>query len=287
MKAYNKKVDYLIIAVAILSAVVAAISLFYKEERNVGQQVETVYGKLVELYGRGIYHNDSLSMAVQAKGQDFVTLFLGVPFLFYSLYWNKKNTLLGRFYLTGTLAYFLYTYTVYCFAGFYNVFFIVYCAIMGLSFYAFVACVTSFEMSKLKDRFSEKLPRRYLGVSNIIFALLIGMNWLSRLIPAETATYLEHYTTLPIQAMDLGLLLPTIIFTAIMLMRKQPWGYLLTPIVTFKGLTLLIALDAMIVFMVMHGVEVSIADLVIFPLYTLVVGFNFYLIQKGLNRGGV
>jgi hypothetical protein len=284
MRTYNKKVDCLAIAVAILSAIVAAVSLFYNQEINVGQEIETVYGKTVALYGRGIYHNDSLSMAVQAKGQDLVTLFLGVPFLLYSLCLNRKNTLLGRFYLTGILAYFLYTYTVYCFAGFYNVFFVACCALMGLSFYAFVACITSFNMPKLKERFSEKLPRKYLGVSNIIFAILIGMNWLSRLIPAETAAYLEHYTTLPVQAMDLGLLLPTIIFASIMLMRKQPWGYLLTPIVTFKGLTLLIALDSMIVFMVMHGVEVSIADLVIFPLYTLVVGFNFYLIQKSLKK---
>jgi hypothetical protein len=285
MKDYNKRVDYLVIAIAALSAVVAAISLFYNQDINAGQEVRTVYGKMVELYGRGIYHNDSLSMAVQAKGQDLVTLFLGVPFLFYSLYLNRKNTLLGRFYLTGTLAYFLYTYTVYCFAGFYNPLFVVYCATMGLSLYAFIACIASFQISELKERFGEKLPRKYLGISNTIFALLIGMNWLGRLVPSQTATYLEHYTTLPIQAMDLGILLPTIIFTSVMLIRKQPWGYLLTPIVTFKGLTLLVALDSMIVFMVVHGIEVSVADIVIFPLYTLVVGFNFYLIQKSLKKG--
>jgi hypothetical protein len=283
LKTYNRKIDYLIFIIAILSIIVAVISLFYNQDINVGKQVESVSGKMVELYGRGIYHNDSLSMAVQAKGQDLVTLILGVPFLIYSLYLNKKGSLVGRFYITGTLAYFLYTYTVYCFAGSYNPLFIVYCAIMGTSFYAFVGYMTSFEIHKMKESFSDKLPLKYLGISNIVFAILIGLNWISRLNPSQTAEYLEHYTTLPIQAMDLGILLPTIIFSSVMIMKKKNWGYFLTPIVTFKGLTLLLALDSMIVFMVMNGVKVSFADIVIFPLYTIVVAFNFYLIQKHIK----
>ncbi|WP_082790149.1 hypothetical protein [Paenibacillus sp. GM2] len=284
MKTYNKKVDYLSIAIAILAAIISAISLFYNHPINIGEQVETVGGQIVKLYGRGIYHNDSLSMAVQAKGQDLVTLFLGVPFLVYSLYLSRKNSFLGRFYLTGTLAYFLYTYVIYSFAGSYNPFFILYVVITGLSFFAFIACMTSFELPKLKDKFSEKLPIKYLGISNVVFACLIAFNWLSRLTPKSLSIYLEHYTTLPIQAMDLGIVLPVIVFSAVMLMKKQPWGYLLMPIMTMKILTLLIALDAMILFMCLNGVEVSIVEMVIFPLYTLVVGFNFYLIQKNLKK---
>ncbi|MFP3154043.1 hypothetical protein LQZ18_06330 [Lachnospiraceae bacterium ZAX-1] len=95
MKVLDKKIDYLIVAIALLAAIISAISLFYNHPINVGQQIETVSGQIVELYGRGIYHNDSLSMAVQAKGQDLATLFLGVPFLIYSLYLNRKRRLYG------------------------------------------------------------------------------------------------------------------------------------------------------------------------------------------------
>ncbi|MDN2453566.1 hypothetical protein [Lactobacillus sp. UCMA15818] len=279
----NKKVYYLVVAIAVLSAIAAAVSLFYNPDVNVGQKVKTISGQTIQLYGRGIYHNDSLSMAVQAKGQDLVTLFLGVPFLTYSLYLSGKDSLKGSFYLTGTLAYFLYSYTIYCFSGNLNSFFIIYVTITGLSFFAFVSCMISFNFGEMKEAFTTKLPIGYLGISNIVFALLIGMNWLSRLKAPASYAYLEHYTTFPIQAIDLGFVLPAIIFSSVMLIRRQNWGYFLIPIMTMKILTLLIALDAMILFMYLNKVEVSLIEIIIFPLYTLIVIFNFYLIQKNLN----
>lgn len=283
LKEPNKKVYYLVVTIAVLSAIVACVSLFYNPDVNAGQEVKTISGQTIQLYGRGIYHNDSLSMAVQAKGQDLVTLFLGVPLLFFSLLLTKKKSLCGRFLLTGTLAYFLYTYLIYCFAGSYNSFFIFYVMIMGMSLFSFVACVCSFELENLKEQFSDKLPVRYLSISNIVFAILIALNWFSYLREPTTSEKLEHYTTLPVQAMDLGIILPVIVFGSIMLLRKNNWGYLLLPIVTMKGLTLLLALDAMILFMCLNKVEVSLMEIIIFPLYTLLVAFNFYLIQKNLN----
>lgn len=113
MKEYNTKLTYLVFAIAAMAAVVSAFGLFYNQEINVGEQMETLNGQMVNLYGKGIYHNDSISMAVQAKGQDLVTLFMVVPLLLYSLKINKKNALQRRFLLTGTLAYFLYGLQAY------------------------------------------------------------------------------------------------------------------------------------------------------------------------------
>jgi hypothetical protein len=283
MKPISKNITLLVLVIALISAVISAISLFDNIALNVGQQIKTVSGGVVDLYGYGIYHNDSLSMAVQAKGQDLVTLVLGVPFLIYALLKNRQNSIKGRLYLAGTLAYFLYTYTIYCFAGSFNSFFIFYVILMGLSFYCFIACMTSFNLSTINTYFTKKLPIKYLSISNLVFAFLIGVNWLSYLKPPTTALKLEHYTTFPVQAMDLGIVLPAIVISSIMLLRKRNWGYLMLPILMFKGLTLLLALDAMIIFMLANGVDVSIAEQLIFPIYTIIVGFNFYLIQKNIR----
>ncbi|MDR2976926.1 MAG: hypothetical protein LBV19_06400 [Streptococcaceae bacterium] len=283
LKVFNHKLNYLIIVIGIVSAVIAAISLFDSQTVNVGQHMKSISGSSFELYGRGVYHNDSISMAAQARGQDFVTLFLGVPFLFFAMILNQRKSRRGRFFLAGTLAYFLYTYTMYCFSGTYNRFFIFYVLLTSLSFFMFVACVTSFDLDKMKQGFTSKLPIKYLAISNIVFAALIGVNWLGYLKEPTTSLKLEHYTTFPIQAMDLGLVLPVIVFSSVMLLRKQNWGYLLLPIMTMKGLTLLLALDAMILFMSINGVEVSLAEILIFSGYTLVVALNFYLIQKNIK----
>ncbi|MFP3154042.1 hypothetical protein LQZ18_06325 [Lachnospiraceae bacterium ZAX-1] len=146
--------------------------------------------------------------------------------------------------------------------------------------------MASFDMPNLRENFNGNLHLKYLGISNIVFAMLIGLNWISRLNPQGTSTYLEHYTTLPVQAMDLGIVLPVIIFSGIMLMKKQAWGYLLMPIMMMKILTLLIALDSMILFMILYGIEVTMVEMIIFPLYTVVVAFNFYLIGRNFKRVG-
>lgn len=279
----SKTIRYLVFFIAAAAMLTTIISLFYNKDFQTNKQIQSINGQIIPLYGKGIYRNDSISMAMQAKGQDIVTLFLGIPFLLYSLKLNRKKTLLSKFFLSGILAYFLYTYAIYSFAGSFNPLFILYCTIMGLSFYAFVGCVLTIDMSHIQNHFSSKLPVKYLGISNIIFALLIALNWISRLSPSESAKYLEHYTTLPIQAIDLGIVLPTIIFSSIMFIKKRSWGYLLTPIMTFKIFTLLLAMIAMIIFMLMNGVKVGIADLTIFPIFTLITSFNLYLIMTNIK----
>jgi hypothetical protein len=52
----------------------------------------------------------SAEVAPQGIVQDYVTLFLGIPLLFLSLFMANNGSLRGRFLLSGALGYFLVTY---------------------------------------------------------------------------------------------------------------------------------------------------------------------------------
>ena len=72
------------------------------------------------IYGHGVYRYDPLSMAAQGISQDAVTLVLGIPLLLVSLHLYRQRRLRGQLLLTGTLAYFLYTYTSLAFGAAFN-----------------------------------------------------------------------------------------------------------------------------------------------------------------------
>ncbi|MFL2094699.1 hypothetical protein [Marinilactibacillus psychrotolerans] len=206
--------------------------------------------------------------------------------LIYSLILSNKDSLKGRFFLTGTLGYFLYSYASYSFVAMYNNFFLIFVALMGLSFFGFIINVTSFNLESLKEIFSNLAHKKYLSYSTIIFGMAIGLMWLARLLPALSTGIpdgLEHYTTLPIQALDLGIIVPATIISGILLYREKTLGYLLNPIIIIKGITILMAIDAMVISLSLNGKPVSIGELVIFPLFTIIYIFNLQLITKEIK----
>lgn len=65
--------------------------------------------------------------------------------------------------------------------------------------------------------------------------------------------------------MDLGIVVPVCILSGVLLLRRQPWGYLLASVGLTKFLTLGIAVSLMGLNMARMGVPVSVVELVIFP----------------------
>ena len=86
----------------------------------------------------------------------------------------------------------------------------------------------------IKQAFQDNFPVKTIGIFLIVFVSLIGLMWLSRIVPplmAGTAPAgLQHYTTLVIQVMDLGFVIPVSLLSAILLMKRKPFGLLLASV---------------------------------------------------------
>ncbi|WP_147534797.1 hypothetical protein [Bacillus marasmi] len=278
--------------ITILVLMIILLSLFasvYGAIANGGPGQHTftsIEGLTISIYGKGLYENDSVAMAVQARAQDVVTLCLGIPLLSLSLYLSRKNSLRGRLLLTGTLGYFLYTYAVYTFVAMYNSFFLVFVALMSLSFFAFVLAMMSFDVVAVKNAFSIKLPVLFIATIMILLSVAVGMMWLGKILPplvnGTPTEGLEHYTTLVVQGIDLGIIIPVSILGAVLLIRKQPYGYLLTTVLYMKIITLLTALTAMIIGQALTGVSMGAAEIIIFPVFNLLAIYCLYLILKNI-----
>lgn len=228
----------------------------------------TFRGEEVTINARGLYYWDTVSSVAQMQANDLVALTLGLPLLALSSWLAWRGSLRGRLLLAGTLGFILYTYITMCFGAHYNALFLVYVALFSLSLFAFVLVMMTFDLDSLPAHFSENLPRGWIAGLLFFAAAFLSLAWLGRI----AATFapgavpaLDNTTSMFIQAMDLGLIVPTCVLSGVLLLRRRPWGYLLASVGLTKFLTLGVAVSLMGLNMARVGVPVGVGELVIFP----------------------
>jgi hypothetical protein len=277
------------ILIATLAIIVAGLGVFWQGE---GQKSEflTLRGETVTIQGHGLYQYETVSIAAQAIAQDVVTLLIGIPLLVISMILFKKGSLQGKLLLSGTLAYFLYTYASFAFGAAYNILFLVYVSLFSLSLFAFIFALMEIDVPTLPKHFSSGLPRRTIAIFLFVVGSFLLLAWLGRIVPALLANQpplgLESYTTLIIQALDLGLVMPIAFLSGILLWKKSAWGYLLSSIVLIKGVTLALAVSAMAVNMILAGVQVSIGELIMFPSIAIISGGMTVVLLRNITELG-
>jgi hypothetical protein len=282
---HQSALKWLIPLIGLLALFAAGMGLFYQTP---GQPTPYTNhrGEKVTINGRGLYAYDTISMAAQAQGNDLVTLVIGVPLLALATRLAFRGSLRGRLLLAGTLGFFLYTYMSMSMLSSYNALFVVYVALFGLSLYAFVLSMMSFDLTELPRHFSPRLPRGW--IAGLMFAVggFLLLAWLGRIVPpllrGQTPA-LENTTTLVIQAMDLALIVPLAILSGILLLRRSPWGYLLASVALLKGVTLGLGVSAMAIHMALKGVADSLGIMIPFLIITLMNGIMAALLLRNVD----
>ena len=274
---YQSVLIWLLPPIFILSLVAASAGLFYQTTGEAFSYINH-RGEAVAINGQGLYYYDTVSSAAQMQGNDLVTLVVGLPLLIIAAFLAFRGSLRGHLLLTGTLGFFLYTYMSMASLASYNSLFLVYVAIFALSLYAFILCMMSFDLSTLPQSFSEKLPHNWIvGLMFIVGSFLL-LAWLGRIVPPffqNQTPVLENTTTLVIQFMDLGLIVPLAFLGGFLLLRRNAWGYLLSSIMLTKGVTLGLGVSAMAINMARVGVPDSLGIMIPFLVITI---FNLVLV---------
>ena len=276
----------LVFLIVIFSSIAACLGIFSSKGPG-SYNYESIHGKSVEIYGKGIYQHMSADVAVQGIAQDYITLFAGVPLLLISLIGFRKGSLRSKFILTGIMAYFFVTYLFYTAMSMYNYLFLLYLVLLSLSFFALLVLLLSFNLNNLASSFSKKAPCRLTGGFLILNSVIIALLWLSIIVPplidgSIFPSALEHYTTLIVQGFDLSLLLPLAFVSGLLLIKKRPSGYLAgTTYIVFLSV-LMTVLTAKIIAMALNDVNVVPAIFII-PVINLTAIFLAVLLIRGIK----
>jgi hypothetical protein len=244
---------------------------------------------------KSIYAREVPSWVVQAYGQDIANL-ITVVVLVSALYFVNKGSIKAFLVWMGTLITLLYAYVIYAFAVHFNSLFLVYVAIVGLSFYAFFGSMIGQPLDRLQPVFAATTKARTVSVFLLLIAILFALLWLSEDIPAilggkvPPSVVENGLLTNPVHVLDLGLLLPGMVITAVLLWRNKLLGYLFAvPLLVFSILT---GIGILATFLVAGsqgmptslGVELLIALIVV---VSLVLSVLYLQDVKDLARGPV
>jgi hypothetical protein len=187
--------------------------------------------------GAGLFapyvYRDAPIWVAQARGQDLVTLLVGVPLLvvgqigatrgstraFLCLAWERR---IHRVRLCDLRV-----------AAHFNALFLVYVAAFGLAIYALVFGLIRVDAARVARAFGRRTPTRLVGGSLIGMGVLTGLLWLSQDIPALLSGRAPNdvveagLLTNPIHVLDLGLVLPGAVLTGVLLLQQRSWGFAL------------------------------------------------------------
>ncbi|HET7142625.1 MAG TPA: hypothetical protein VFI68_01290 [Anaerolineales bacterium] len=244
--------------IAILGAIAAVVGLF---STNGGGpfQFTTLNNQVVEMYGRGLYQNDTTLIAVGFRVGDAFTLVAGIPLLLISFWMYRRGSICGGILLTGTLIFFLYNYGSMALGAAYNNLFLAYIILMMMSLFGTLSLVMSFDQQTFPALFSERLPRRRISIYLIVSGVILFCIWLllsivpaliAGIVPAEVASY----TTIITFVVDMGIIAPALVISGRIFLHREPLGYILASI-------LLVFIDVLGCSLIVMGIAQQIAGL--------------------------
>jgi len=282
------KLQNLFVIILAVLAGFATFSGIHTRDNSPPYYFKSIRGQDVLIYGKGLYKHMSADVAIQGIAQDYITLFVAIPLLLLSLILINKGHRLWKYIFTSIIGYFLITYLMYLNMAMYNRFFLIYIAVLGLSFFALINRLINDSNDNFNVTKNENHIFENAGKFLMVNALLIGLLWLSVVVPplidgSIVPLAVAHYTTLTVQGIDLSLLLPLSFIAGYLAWKNKPRGYYFTLIYCMTLTLLMTALSSKIIFMAREGVSV-IPAIFIIPTITLTALYFSIKMLRSLKK---
>ena len=206
-------------------------------------------------------YRDPAVLIPQNFGTDVVTLLVVIPLLAAATIGVWKGSQAWRLLWLGALGYLVYAYGMFALAVRWNELFLFYVALFGLTLFALVIGLTGTQADRVRAMAGPRVPIRLVSGYLILIAVVVGAMWLAedvtamvrRAIP-PSVTQFETPTNI-VHVFDLGIVLPAMVVSAVQLLRRQAWGYVLAGMLLVKAATIGLWVVAMIWFSAREGVR--------------------------------
>jgi len=193
------------------------------------------------------YAGDTRMQAALGIGNDAGNLVVIVPVLVIGAILALRGSVAARLVWMGTLAYLFYDFLNYALAIHFNSMFLVYCGVLGLSFYALAASGLALPIPETARRYGPRTPVKITAIVLLLMGMVTVFHWLWEIILAllagrvPQAVHDSGRLTEAVAVLDLAFGVPAFVIAAILLLRRKPLGFVLGPIVlTFLALSSLV-----------------------------------------------
>ncbi|HEX37376.1 MAG TPA: hypothetical protein ENG70_00715 [Candidatus Cloacimonetes bacterium] len=213
--------------------------------------VTSVRGEKYKMIASGLYKYNSQRMVAEGIGWDYFTLIFALPMLLLLLPRIYKNSLRAKLFAVGLLAYVFYQYFMYALGWAFGPLFPLFILIYSFSLICVIWIISTIDITELSQKINDSFPRKSIAFLCFFVAVLIFFMWLKRIAVGLQGDLQEGIllgqTTMVIQALDLGLIVPFAVFTGIFIIRRKEIGYLLSPVLLVKAIAMSGAIMAMLI----------------------------------------
>ena len=237
------------VMVALLAAVAAGLGVFARGDGSY-ETVTSVRGVTYAMTTDGVYAYNAQRVVSEGVGWDIFTLFVAVPVMLAAAAFVAGGSFRGRLFALGLFGYFFYQYLEYAMTWAFGPLFPMFILIFGASVVGLVWLGASVAGDRIADGFGEHFPGRPFAVVSILMAILLVVMWTGRIAAGlagdlETAG-LHGETTLVVQALDLGAVVPTALLISALAWRRTAVGYVLASVYAVTSIAMSAAIVAML-----------------------------------------
>jgi hypothetical protein len=237
------------LVLAISSGAASAAGVFLRGDGSTASAA-SIRGETFRYATDGIYRFNAERVVAEGVGWDYVTLLFAVPSLLLAVRPVFRGSFRGRLFAMGLMAYLFYQYLQYAMYWAFGPLFPAFIVLFSASLAGLLWFASSFELAAMPSRFSGRFPRRAMAIMSAAMSLVLLGMWVPMIakgMRGDIQGLLFGQTTMVVQALDLGLLVPLMVLTTIATWRRMPIGFLLSAVFVVKAAAMGLAICAMLI----------------------------------------
>ena len=220
----------LIVALSTISCVVGVMN--YRTLNF--ESFVTESGEQVEILTEGIYKYNVKQWVLSGMPWDIVRLVLGIPLLILSFIFYLKGSLKGTMIFIGILFSFFYQSLLWAIGWHFNSLFLVYTFTFAFSWVTLSLVVFSFDINRIERAINKTFPVREVAIFLFFIAGVLFFKCMGEIMPMLSTGVLKEpflgYYNLFDQFIDIGIIVPFVIFVGVLLLKRNTYGFLFSTV---------------------------------------------------------
>ena len=271
---------------AMILLVAASLTAILWDDGGDPYPFTTARGEQVEIYGgAGPYRFDNTYKAIAFRSFDWANLVVVLPLFVAGLGLYRRGKFRGQLLLAALFTYLAYIYLIGVMGNAFNALFLVWTALFSIGGIGLCLTLTQMDFAAVPAKLAGSFPRKSVAVYVLGVGLILLAQYMAEVIAAYTTgtppASLDHYTTLELASLELGLMIPLHIIGGLALWRGKTWGYLVATVLAFTAFMVFVALSiSLLLFYVSFG-RGDVLDMVITTVIAVVAtGFSFVIFKR-------
>ena len=217
-------------------------------------------------------------------GNDWLTLVVVVPLLLISGAGAQRRSARAFLLWAGAVGYALYNYAFYLLGAALNAFFPLYVASVVLAAVILIVTLGRLDPSSIALKIPPVVPLPLIGGSFVLIGVGLAVVWTAMwaaFVFAGRPTSVDPDVFRLVAALDLSLMVPTLVSGGVLLWRRRPWGIVLSAIAGVQGSLYLAVLSVNSLIAIQRGLATWPGELVIWgPLATVTITITALLLSS-------